>query len=596
MSTLWSLSTTVRNPERIRNFLEVLKLIEGQPFDKENQIKYQILLIQNKLYRPTDVSMDYKIYYNNPEMQMPYEIAEEIFYKQKYVDPSMRGRQSVNPLNKLGFSIARETEGNILITELGNKFIDGDYDIGYIFFKSLLKLQFPNPWSKDFSEGKGFDIIPLIATLHLINKVNNESKKQGLSRDEFSIFVPSLINYNKIDEYVEQILKYRNSKDKKEYLYKFAQNFYNNDSPTEKHISNFSEYGDNIMRYFRLTRYFRVLIDNFGKNWYINIEPLRKPEVSYILQKFTGQAFKFKSIHDYINYISDINLPKLPTEEIKNSKHIANSLARIIIENANKYKTKLTKEENTIVNKPLSKLPKKEIDTHINKLRQLNIRIKERHNRNTIFNNKDFIKNIIDSLKDRRFIKKTTPEQFEKLITESMKILDDEINIKPNYTIDDNGEPISHSPGNRADIECFYKQFKAVCEVTLNTSNYQWVRETQPVMRHLRDFELKYPNDKIYCIFIAPLIHTDTTYHFWHSIRYGYDGKVQNIIPLTTEQIAFILEAFIELLNLKKKFYHKYMSTLFDEIIRTANSLQGHTEWLTQISNIINNWKTNIIS
>lgn len=186
---LWSISTTVRNPERIRNFLKVLKLLEGQPFNSDNQEKYQILLIQHKFYLPKNIPTKFQKYYDDPELLIPYEVAEEIFYSQQYQDPAMRGRQSVNPINKLGFSIARERAGKIIFTELGNRFIAGDYDIGYIFFKSLLKLQFPNPWSNDFSAKYGFDVQPLVATMHLINKVNKKSDTKGLTKTEFCSFL-----------------------------------------------------------------------------------------------------------------------------------------------------------------------------------------------------------------------------------------------------------------------------------------------------------------------------------------------------------------------------------------------------------------------
>ena len=46
----WSISTTVRNPERLRSFLQVLKKIEGKIWDNEAQKKYQTLLIQERLY------------------------------------------------------------------------------------------------------------------------------------------------------------------------------------------------------------------------------------------------------------------------------------------------------------------------------------------------------------------------------------------------------------------------------------------------------------------------------------------------------------------------------------------------------------------
>ena len=60
MSIPWSISTTVRNPERLRNFLKVLKELEGKEFNQENQIKYQILLIKNRLYTPQIFHKNFK--------------------------------------------------------------------------------------------------------------------------------------------------------------------------------------------------------------------------------------------------------------------------------------------------------------------------------------------------------------------------------------------------------------------------------------------------------------------------------------------------------------------------------------------------------
>ena len=190
----WSISTTVRNPVRLRGFLKILKQLEGEDFTKENQIKYQILLIKERLYKPINIPQKYQKYYDDPTLEIPFSIAKDIFEYQNYEAPPMRGRQSVNPLNKLGFAIAREGYGPIKITALGNLFLKGNYDIGFIFFKSLLKLQFPNPWSKVFSERHGFNIMPFIATLRLIKELNKKSGVKGLSRDEFCLFIPTLIN------------------------------------------------------------------------------------------------------------------------------------------------------------------------------------------------------------------------------------------------------------------------------------------------------------------------------------------------------------------------------------------------------------------
>jgi hypothetical protein len=45
---LWSMSTTVRNPERLVSFLRVLKELEGVNFTEDTQMKYQILLIKKR--------------------------------------------------------------------------------------------------------------------------------------------------------------------------------------------------------------------------------------------------------------------------------------------------------------------------------------------------------------------------------------------------------------------------------------------------------------------------------------------------------------------------------------------------------------------
>jgi len=130
---LWSMSTTVRNPERLVPFLRVLKELEGVDFTKDTQMKYQILLIKERLYTPKEIPLRYRKLFDDATKEIPYDVAKDIFESQNYEDPPMRGRQSVNPLNKLGFAIARAGSGRIQITELGNRFLAGDYDISFSF-------------------------------------------------------------------------------------------------------------------------------------------------------------------------------------------------------------------------------------------------------------------------------------------------------------------------------------------------------------------------------------------------------------------------------------------------------------------------------
>ena len=78
MKKPWSISTTVRNPDRIRSFLQVVKDFEGVEFDQDQQIKFQIALIQKRLYKPTGLDNKLAKYYDSVS-DMSIKHAQEIF-------------------------------------------------------------------------------------------------------------------------------------------------------------------------------------------------------------------------------------------------------------------------------------------------------------------------------------------------------------------------------------------------------------------------------------------------------------------------------------------------------------------------------------
>ena len=157
--------------------------------------------------------------------------------------------------------------------------------------------------------------------------------------------------------------------------------------------------------------------------------------------------------------------------------------------------------------------------------------------------------------------------------------------------MDDEGEPLTHAPGNKPDIECYYETFKAICEVTLNTSNLQWVQEGQPVMRHLREFEkINGFDDNIFCIFVAPKIHKDTYSQFWFSVKYEYDGKPQKIIPLTAKQFSLLLRKLLKYIEDGKKFTHHELYKLYDFLIKETTTVNSFSEWAERINQVLKLW------
>lgn len=405
----WSISTTVRSPERIRNFLQILKQIEGQVFNEAMQVKYQVLLIQNRLYKPTDIEHKYQPYFDDLESEITFEIAQDIFNYQHYEDPPMRGRQSVNPLNKLGFAIAKENLGKVQITELGNQFLKGDFDISFIFFKSMLKLQFPNPMSSDFSEKYGFNVSPFMATLHLINRINRKSTQKGISQTEFSLFVPTLINENLIDSYVDKILDFRASKDKKTFIEEFAKEFYKTQKLTDTQLNNLFDYGDNAIRYFRLTKYFRVTLDNFGGFANINFEPSRLTEIQQLLKTYNGQAQKFNNSTEYLAYLADISKPNLPWENLQSLLQVAQNMCVLIETQVKESNLQLLDNQKLILFTNYLKFDKTNLENHIADLRKLNFEIGESLRKRELVGNLGKIEELVNLFADKKQINKIEP-------------------------------------------------------------------------------------------------------------------------------------------------------------------------------------------
>mgnify|MGYP003994564323 FL=1 len=184
MKKIWSISTTLRNPERLRGFLTVLKKMEGEVRTKSNQIKFQTKLIQDRVYGFSNTQ-----FYNGltqvqidliEDIAQPisFEQAIEIFNRKNYEDPAMRGRTSYKPLEKMGLvTLVNKT---IKITNLGKYLLRDDYDFGEIFFKSFLKWQYPNPVDRDFRDSKVYNLKPFVLTLHLINRVNQICKEKNI--------------------------------------------------------------------------------------------------------------------------------------------------------------------------------------------------------------------------------------------------------------------------------------------------------------------------------------------------------------------------------------------------------------------------------
>jgi len=601
MLKAWSITTTVRNPERLRDFLVAFKPLENKAWNNDTQESYQKLLIKNRLYGfgntqfYNGLTADIIKTINDTDSEISDEIIEEIIRLKDYTDFSMRGRQSLNPLTKFGFVIIRD--GVLKITDLGRKLISSEKDAGDVFLKSFIKWQIPNPANDDFDNSGDYEVVPFVATLKLISEVNKleierGEKPKGISKREFSLFVPSLIKYTDIENYARKIIdlrdlqKNKTKQERKEirdnYRYQFAIGFLGTSEKekTDRFLTNLHDYGDNAIRYFRLTKFIRIR----GNGFYIDLEPNRHTEIEALFESEFYKPKQFADKEEYIAYMANDNLPILPWQTKAKLSEIVNGVYADVKElQSNLGVTFFDKKD-------ISSMSEIDLISYVDDLRETrkNLQEKDNHIKSQPVSS---ITQYIEQL-EKIFEFENRPLMLEYLSTMGLHALNDAKEIKPNYPVGDDNEPTSTAPGGMADIECFYEDFNMICEVTMLNGRDQWFNEGQPVMRHLRDFENS--NRNSYCIFIAPTIHTDSaeTFHIANTI--GYKGSKQKIAPITIKQFVELLKTLKQMREENKQFTHNNLKRLVDNIAESANNINSD-EWIANTQSVINSWSANLV-
>jgi hypothetical protein len=107
-------------------------------------------------------------------------------------------------------------------------------------------------------------------------------------------------------------------------------------------------------------------------------------------------------------------------------------------------------------------------------------------------------------------------------------------------------------------------------------------------MRHLRNFENLYSDSC--CIFIAPVIHTDSAETFYIANTVGYKGAKQRIAPLTIKQFIGLLKTLKQIREGNKNFIHDNLRSLINEIVESANDINNSDDWVANTQNVINHW------
>ena len=387
--------------------------------------------------------------------------TQEAYMKSLAEDPNFEGTGSPKDLafsardrinrgpKALGFVDIKPT---IQLTEAGKRFLDED-TAEESLLRQLLKFQLPSPFHTETeSISSVFSVKPYLEIFRLIYTL------ESVTFDEIMIFGMQLTSYNKFDEIVSKIKKFRQEKKRHRGSYKTFMGEYRDreieeiykyeiatgktktreskDASLAKFIktkaSNMRDYTDACFRYLRATGL--VSISQRGKS--LSVLPEKLTEVKYFLDNIDRRPIYVTDEKAYKKYLFNAALPVLYTDNRENLEQEVSRFGVTDIKNTSTVELKKALRHVIIERK--DKLIAEQVK-----------RIKA-------------YKAYTDVLETFKDIKQSNfydvPLMLEWNTWRAMTMLDGG-NIHANLKFDDNGQPMSTASGNTADIVCDYGDF-----------------------------------------------------------------------------------------------------------------------------------------
>lgn len=639
----WTIgSTTVRNPNRLREGLQILNdHFDGQEWNTAQQEKFFNLLRENKAY----------------------EMDEEDFGRMTGARKQEHARKWISVLNQLGFCFAYESsEKPVIITPAGKSLLNNPDIEDEVFLRQLLKYQKPCALPKqNGTTFKNVSVLPFIVSLKITHELN------GLSKEEISIFLNTTVRMKDIDKIIKQIKLYRNQRNtiegrvkKKEFyvktqlarleevfadeinervilIKKLLKEYKKNPAvisssagkgllreitkggkgsntlkaiKAQKNISAAVKRGNGLttIKKFFLVYYLPLKIATLKDYADLTARYLRKSglfsvsrdklititEKEGLINSLLKQKWELISDDKYLAYLWGDSLPTLPSD---NADYLKNHLATIKAkekvlfdkvgarESLELVGDKVAQAEDIIGLKQQSKV----IETNLFRLKEIDFYYSQSEEKQI----EDII-NFYDLILNREILggEAYYPAYLE-WNTWRVFLAIDTLANKPyearNFKLDDELQPLNHAAGNQPDMVFEYENFVLVTEVTLSVRANQWSSESEPVPRHVAKIQSRFKGRKdVFGIFVAPQIDTNSVLTFFNNRQYAVENDEiieMTIIPLTIERVKWLLGIFKE-----KRFSTQDMKRLLELIRSEIATSKNALDWGKKIPAIMNGW------
>lgn len=507
-----SFSTTMRNPERISQFVACIKEFEGQILTNEIIMKIVKKIIGKKLYKPMCILNDnnLKNIYDNENLSFSDKQIVEIINRspQKHKEAKFaKGWPSrfdtwFKLCKEFGFiyyemdkKIEISTSGHILCDAYSENTDNSGEKIQKIFLNTLSKYQTNNPFRRNVNENAP---IPLL--LNVLKLLKSNTQSSGIFRKE----LPFLIcwrNSNHIELY-NFIINFRKKygfKASDELVYEECLNLLASDNRKRFKISQIINEGvDDLIRKLRITGLFSLR----GMGRFIDINKLESETAEYVISQYTNYK-KFTDEYDFYNYMGEIDTNIFTFKEVE-TDIISDIRLKALKIFAQKYS----------------------VDEIYEELENLQMNRASRD---------EYLK-LIDA-----------PTRLEFLTSITLLQNFTHYDIYPNYSIDDEGNPTFTAKGGVADIEVYDSKLDSLVEVTMMKSAQQACNEIPAITRHLREQRKRSNKENVFSVFIAPYLHADTIY----MCQFTMYQESLGIYPFTIIDFAKKIQTINSLLEMK---------------------------------------------
>lgn len=501
-------STTVRNPERIKEYVKIISNYQGKVLNNDIIMKIIADIIKNKLYYTQYEQKNKQLWeiYNSDREFSDEQVQDIIFnspqnHKEANFDKGWPSRFDTifKIIKELGF-IYYEMNKPIEISQTGqlliNSIVNDNPELEeQAFLNSLVKYQRVNPFRKVLNENAPFTLL-----LKVLQKLKDEpvNNNNMISKKEIAFIICSPNNdgneiYNKIKNLREKFgFDYSD-----DIIYEICLKDLNAKGQENrfKKTNILRELPDDFIRKMRMTGL--IVLRGYGRFIDYNSEEIEK--INYIFENYSNYQ-KYDNAYSYYLYMSKID---------NNLINISSKPVSITIEES--------------IQKWTSHFDWKTIKTELFILSS-NRKLKSKN---------DILKYIDE------------PTRLEFLVSLALKKWFPNLIIKPNYLMDDEGLPRRHAGSGIPDIVCCNEDSCSLFEVTLLTGNQQCVRELPSIGDHLR--EMRKSDKNAFSVFIAPTIH-HRSYEYAEFLSFK-DNLL--IVLYTITQFTNVLESGIKFNEIK---------------------------------------------